>query len=471
MIIIEAIQWATKLANDISHGNQFMAGVVMASFSTVALYLCKTMPLKLLNFLKLQFTTSLTFNNAGWEQRQTFVRLSNFIHERCTEFGSRTIMVDSSYDWRDGRSKMMLTIGAGNHFFLYKGRPLLLSRVEHGNNQGDTIKEVITLHKFGRSHKLFHDLVEENKPKTTGQLVVSAWEKGEWRKSGEVDCAGLRSVALDLVVREFFIKEFTKFVKGKEDCRRLGIPHKLSMILHGMPGSGKTSIIRALAAEFDLNVCTLDLSCISDRELMSAVGSVPRNSILLIEDFDSASHLKSRQMSDAGISGGLLSLANIGTLSGVLNALDGVASLNDVVVMMTTNHLEQIDPALIRPGRIDHVVELPAPGDDAIRDHFIGLYPDIERHPIAWGAIPGCIIHRIKQAAMTDSSIAANMITHYVNNPELAAAEQQGQVEHLERIKAMQRQMAEEAAKEAKTKPPKAPDANADTTEEVPVAA
>ena len=458
MFIIDAIQWATKLANDISHGNQFMGGVVMASFTTVIIYLCKNLPLVLFRFLKSQFTTSLTFNNAGWEQRQTFIRLSNFIHERCTEFGSRTIMVESSYDWRDGRSKMMLTIGSGNHFFFYKGRPLLLTRIEHGNNQGETIKEVITLFKFGRSHKLFHELVEENKPKTTGQLVVSAWEKGEWRKTGEVDCAGLRSVALDLLVREFFYKEFTKFVKGKEDCRRLGIPHKLSMILHGLPGSGKTSIIRALAAEFELNICILDLSCISDRELMHAVSLVPRNSILLIEDFDSASHLKSRQANDDN-SGGLLSLANIGTLSGVLNALDGVASLNDVVVMMTTNHLEQIDPALIRPGRIDHVVELPAPGQEAIRDHFIGLYSDIESYPITWGAIPGCIIHRIKQEAMTDTAIAAKLITHYVNNPDIAAAEQKGQVEHLERIKEMQRRIAEEEAKEAAKPAPEKGDA------------
>lgn len=448
MFIIDAIEWATKLANDISHGNQFMAGVVMASFSTVALYFGRTLPLRILGFLKVQFTTSLTFNNAGWEQRQTFIRLSNFIHERCTEFGSRTIMVESSYDWRDGRSKMLLTIGGGNHFFFYRGRPLLLTRIEHGNNQGETIKEVITLFKFGRSHKLFHELVEENKPKTTGQLVVSAWEKGEWRKTGEVDCAGLRSVALDIAVRKFFMTELTKFVEGKEDCRRLGIPHKLSMILHGLPGSGKTSIIRALAAEFNFNICTLDLSCISDRELMSAVGQVPRNSLLLIEDFDSASHLKSRQQKDED--GGLFSLANYGTLSGVLNALDGVASLNDVVVMMTTNHLEQIDPALIRPGRIDHVVELPAPGEEAIRDHFITLYPDIETHMVVWGPIPGCIIHRIKQAAMTDSEIAATLINHYVSNPDVAEAEQRGQVEHLERIKELQRQMAVEANKESK---------------------
>ena len=65
MFIIDAIQWATKLANDISHGNQFMGGVVMASFTTVIIYLCKSLPLVLFRFLKSQFTTSLTFNNAG----------------------------------------------------------------------------------------------------------------------------------------------------------------------------------------------------------------------------------------------------------------------------------------------------------------------------------------------------------------------------------------------------------------------
>lgn len=445
MFIVDAIQWVTKLANDISHGNQFMGGVVLASFSTIAIYLFKVMPMRILAFIKAQFTTSLTFNNAGWEQRNTFIRLSNFIHSRCTEFGSRTIMVESSYDWRDGHSKLMMTIGQGKHFFFYKGRPLLLTRIEHGNNQGDTIKEVITLFKFGRSHKLFHELVEENTPKTTGHLAVSTWEKGEWRKTGEVECAGIRTVALDLLVRDFFIKELTKFSNGRDDCRRLGIPHKLSMVLHGIPGSGKTSIIRALAAEFGLNICTMDLSSICDRDLMMAVSQVPRNSILLIEDFDSASHLKSRQLTEES-DDGFSALNTVGTLSGVLNALDGIASLSDVVVMMTTNHLENIDPALIRPGRIDHVVELPPPGESAIRDHFIGLYPDIENHPITWGTIPGCIIHRIKQAAMTDSAVAAKMITHYVTHPELAEAEQRGEVEHLERIKSIQRELAEAKA-------------------------
>lgn len=456
-MLFEFIQDVITTVNELSGGNQFVGGVVVASISGAIMYALKTTPTLLVKFIKSQFTTTMTFNNAGWEKNHTFIRMSEFIHNRCTEMGTRSLMVDSSYDWRDGKAKMILTIGAGNHIFFYRGRPLLLNRAEHGNNQGETIKEVITLYKFGRSHDLFKQLVDENRPKDVDGLSISHWEKGEWRTINNVMCGGLDSVALDLDVRKFFVTEFDKFKNGADICKRLGIPHKLAMILHGRPGSGKTSLIRALAAEYKLNVCMLDLSTTSDKELIKAIGTIPRNTLLLLEDFDSAGQVSKRQ-ADEDIQSGNVDLSsassifNVGTLSGVLNALDGVASLNNVVIMLTTNHLERVDRALCRPGRIDHIVDLPAPGIKAIRTHFETLYSDINNYNVQWSALPGCIIHRIKQTAMDNTEQAVALINHYSDNPGLALSEQLGEIAHLERVREMRRHLAEEEAKEAANK-------------------
>lgn len=445
-MLVDLIHWATNFANQVSGGNQFIGGVVVASLSGAVMYTVRVIPNTIIRVIKSQFTTSMNFNNAGWEKNQTFIRLSEFIRSRCTEAGSRTLMVDSIYDWENGRPKMVLTIGVGNHFFFYRGRPLLLTRLEHGNNQGETIKETITLYKFGRSHDLFKQLVDENRPKKTGKLTISHWEKGEWCTISNVDCGGLDSIALDIDVRKFFEREFEKFRDGADVCKRLGIPHKLAMILHGLPGSGKTSLIRALAAEYRLNVCSLDLSSTSDKELIKAIGTIPRNTLLLLEDFDSAGQVARRDADQAFAEGKAsvataASLFNVGTLSGVLNALDGVATLNNVAVMLTTNHIENVDRALCRPGRIDHIVELPAPGTAAIKAHFTKLYPDLDESRVRWTVLPGCIVHRIKLAAMLDTEKVIEQFNHYSDNPELALAEQAGEIAHLERIRAMRLEM------------------------------
>ena len=74
--------------------------------------------------------------------------------------------------------------------------------------------------------------------------------------------------------------------------------------------------------------------------------NVPERSIILLEDIDAA--FRSRSGSDGSSKNGCFV-----TFSGLLNALDGVAASEHRLVFMTTNHIELLDPALIRPGRVD----------------------------------------------------------------------------------------------------------------------
>jgi chaperone BCS1 len=123
--------------------------------------------------------------------------------------------------------------------------------------------------------------------------------------------------------------------------------------LHGNPGSGKTSYIQALAGHFNYDISILNLGDrgLTDDRLAHLLVNLPSRSILLLEDIDAA--FRKRDESDPRYIG-LESL----TLSGILNALDGVGSAEERIVFMTTNYPERLDAALIRPGRVDMKVEV-----------------------------------------------------------------------------------------------------------------
>ena len=129
-----------------------------------------------------------------------------------------------------------------------------------------------------------------------------------------------------------------------------GIPYRRGYLLHGPPGSGKSSYIQALAGALNYDICVLNLSerGLADDKLIHLLSNTPERSFVLIEDIDAAFN-KRVQTSEDGYQSSV-------TFSGFLNALDGVASGEERIIFMTTNHSERLDPALIRPGRVDLAV-------------------------------------------------------------------------------------------------------------------
>lgn len=123
-------------------------------------------------------------------------------------------------------------------------------------------------------------------------------------------------------------------------------------LLHGPPGCGKSSYITALAGELGFSICLLNLSerGLTDDRLNYLLNIVPERSIVLLEDIDAAFVSREDTATQKAAYEGL----NRVTFSGLLNCLDGVASTEARIVFMTTNYPERLDPALIRPGRVDY---------------------------------------------------------------------------------------------------------------------
>jgi len=155
---------------------------------------------------------------------------------------------------------------------------------------------------------------------------------------------------------------------------RRGIPYRRGYLFYGEPGTGKTSLSLALAGAFGLELFVLSLSDpeMTDQKLGYLFASLPPRGIVLLEDIDAVGLFRPRSADDevkaekakaaevardtgdrpTGLRRGGAAPQGI-TLSGALNAIDGVASQEGRILIMTTNDPESLDKALIRPGRID----------------------------------------------------------------------------------------------------------------------
>jgi chaperone BCS1 len=149
-----------------------------------------------------------------------------------------------------------------------------------------------------------------------------------------------------------------------------GIPYRRGYLLHGPPGTGKSSAVVAVASALGMDIAMLSLgdATLDDNGISELLSNVPANSLVLMEDIDCA-FIERKEGDDK---------RSKVTFSGLLNAIDGVAAGEGRLLMATTNHIELLDPALIRPGRIDRKIYIGYARREQARRLFMRFFPDAE---------------------------------------------------------------------------------------------
>ncbi|XP_027164621.1 AAA-ATPase At3g50940-like [Coffea eugenioides] len=166
------------------------------------------------------------------------------------------------------------------------------------------------------------------------------------------------TLAMDTDDKKMVINDLENFVRRKELYRKVGKAWKRGYLLFGPPGTGKSSLIAAIANYLKFDIYDLELTDIrTNSDLRRYLISTANQSILVVEDIDCSIELTNNRpkASRAPVHPHQYGQENRVTLSGLLNFIDGLWSScgDERIIVFTTNHKDKLDPALLRPGRMD----------------------------------------------------------------------------------------------------------------------
>jgi mitochondrial chaperone BCS1 len=369
------------LKNMLTGRNDFASGgLLLMIIGGLSVYL-RTIPLKVWYWIVEQTTMTITVTNDD----AAFVWVKEWFLEQ--KFLRRIRRVDLDTTLRNERIAMIPA--PGKHWFWYGGRPfeVWFSRTENTREWKARRVETFTFRTIGRERGVLQNFVEDIVRSHLRRRGVESYlytYNDGWEYLEGYSPRLLESVVLQPGEKEHLMEDVAQFRKSKHRYLRLGIPYHRGYLLYGPPGTGKTSLVSALAAHFGLSIYTINLTDFSDRSLMIAVNQVPANSVLLFEDIDCMKGSRSRKGSDSDNGQNRPETARKEentsaqsgvTLSGLLNVLDGFYAPTGVLYMMTTNHFEKLDEALLRPGRIDYKLYLGKASDNQKLELYRRFFP------------------------------------------------------------------------------------------------
>lgn len=278
---------------------------------------------------------------------------------------------------------VLLSPAPGTHWLFWKGYFLIVRRERKDDKPGTNSqhqmmeRETFVVKILTRNRKAVLDLLYEARsvatPPDVERVEVLVPDFQSWDESARRLPRAIESVILPEGMAEGLVADIETFLASEHWYTDRGIPYRRGYLLHGPPGSGKSSIVFALASHLKLDICILSLgdSSLGDKDVRTLLGNVPPNSLVLIEDIDCVfNERKEDEDKDNKV-----------TFSGLLNALDGVVASEGTILFMTSNHLNKLDEALIRPGRCDVRQFIGLPNASQVTRLFNRFYPEADAQP------------------------------------------------------------------------------------------
>ncbi len=210
----------------------------------------------------------------------------------------------------------------------------------------------------------FEDIINKQKTKNLDSKLKIYFNRyaDDWSLHSNIDKSDIQSID-KIFLPENMMNDITKriddFYSSEEKYKECGKTHKLTFLLKGKAGMGKTSIAKSIAAKYSDHMYSLNMAnkhmCESD--LIDLFRKIQPKSVLVLEDIDAFFvGRKTGQESQSQIS-----------FTTLINLLDGNLSVgNGLITFITANHAENLDNALVRPGRIDKIINF----GDMTRDQF-----------------------------------------------------------------------------------------------------
>jgi hypothetical protein len=229
-----------------------------------------------------------------------------------------------------------------------KGNPIEVNGISKIHYQLKLISDNIDIIKdFIKNSKelYFKDIVEKKKIKNKINCYI--WDE-YWDNYNRKSFRPINTLCFSKNIHYKLLEDIKIFLSKdvEKEYTEYGIPYKYNILLEGYPGTGKSSIIHCLASELNMNIASISFDeKMNDLALIKAIKRLPAGTILCLEDIDVLFKKRKENEFNSSL-----------TFSGLLNILDGPASINKQIIIMTTNYCCNLDSALIRPGRIDNII-------------------------------------------------------------------------------------------------------------------
>ncbi|KAG1346914.1 AAA-ATPase [Cocos nucifera] len=252
------------------------------------------------------------------------------------------------------------------------------------------------------------------------------------------------TLAMEEELKRTVMEDLARFVKRKDYYKRIGKAWKRGYLLYGPPGTGKSSLVAAMANYLRFNIYDLELTAVgwNSALLKKLLIRMSNRSILVIEDIDCATELQHREETESSNSS---SGDDKVTLSGLLNFVDGLWSTcgEERIIVFTTNYKERLDPALLRPGRMDmhihmgycgpHAFRVLASNHHAIDDH--PLFPEIEGLLRKVEVTPAEVSEELMRS--DDADVALQGLVEFLQEKKKKASGAKGKEESVEHVASM----------------------------------
>lgn len=435
--------------------NGFMAGGVITVLFGAILAFCRQLPGQLWSAIMSHTLVSATIlensnaytwfemwfeqQPAGQRSRRVLVRTQAV--DPASPIKSTSPQLSHS-SGRSGRQTVvyMFSPEPGTHWFRYRKTwvRLVHSEEKRGEGMAAHTQKQYRLTAWSLNRYMLREMLEEIRqhvmPAQEPCTLVYSSTFGDWRSAQQIRLRTLKDVILPAAQKQQIQQDLTNFIERRQWYRDRHIPYRRGYRLIGPPGTGKTSLIAAIAGELGLSICQLNLNdpSLNDnqvRHLFATIEDVAgSNALLVLEDFDSVFCGREPVRAKSELS-----------FSNLINTLDGLASRDGLITIMTTNRPEVMDEALVREGRIDVTYELGYACYEQAVEIFLRFFPgevtEAERfaanvenadRPYSMAALQGWLVRHANgsaaEAAVIDNSDQPETFAQ-LPLPELAVTE------------------------------------------------